>query len=196
MTRRRDDMLKPTHELEILNVHGPTVTASDGAQGRRYRKVTTQAFRHAMFESAWTSSVDKAGVLASRLVKGTERPGRVKKELELVTFAVVSEVCFGIRTTPDGDMILERHVPHVGKMNYWESFAVSAEHMGVTFLTPKALMSRSPFAVHARARESNTEWLAYMEDMIQEKRMERKDGHTTKASNLLGTILLNDFLRH
>jgi cytochrome P450 len=182
--RRRTDIMKP--EIPILNVHGPTVTGSEGEQARRYRKVTTAAFGHQMFTQAWNQGVAKAGILARRLVHSEGRPGEVKKELELVTFAVVSEVCFGIGVTEEGHMELKKHQPHEGSMSYWESFAVSAEFMGVTFLTPKAVLKRSPLKVHRKAYESNKEWLAYMEDMIQEKRLEREDGEIPSSPNLLG----------
>lgn len=186
MIRRRNDILKPTSELGILNVHGPTVTASEGEQGRRYRKVTTSSFGHSMFEGAWNQGVLKAGTLAKRLIATEETPGRVKKELELVTFAVVSEVCFGIEVDEEGEMILRKHKPHEGTMSYWESFAVSAEYMGVTFLTPRAVLKNSPFELHKKAHQSNVEWLAYMEDMIQEKQMERNSGAMPTSPNLLG----------
>lgn len=187
VSRRRNDILKPVDELALLNVHGPTVTSSDGEQGRRYRKVTTSCFGHHIFEGAWNEGVERTGILTERLVSSAEYPGRVKKELELVTFAVVSGVCFGISATPDGDMVLQRHTPHKGRLSYWESFAVSADFMGVTYMTPKAVLKRGLFEMHRIANTSNEEWSSYMEDMIVEKKLEREAGIIPKNPNLLGT---------
>ncbi|KAL9097271.1 MAG: hypothetical protein Q9165_000698 [Trypethelium subeluteriae] len=188
MTRRRADVLKPVDELALLNVHGPTVTGSDGEQGRLYRAVTTGCFGQHMFKGAWEMGVEKANMLARRLVSTPECPGRVKRELELVTFAVVSEVCLGIGVSQDGDMMLKRHRPHTGSMSYWESFAVSADYMGVTYLTPKPVLKWSPFKIHSIASTSNSEWLGYMEDMIEEKRLEREAGVIPKDANLLDSL--------
>ncbi|KAF2878215.1 cytochrome P450 [Massariosphaeria phaeospora] len=188
MIRRRSDIVKPTEELSVLNVHGPTVTASEGEQARRYRKITTGCFSHAMFEHVWSESIAKADILVRRLVGSEEMPGRVKKELELVTFAVVSQVCFGISVSEEGEMILKEHKPHMGRISYWESFAQSAENMGITFLTPKAILKNSPFKMHKTANISNEEWAAYMEDMIEEKRRERERGKVPKTPNLLDSL--------
>ena len=186
LVRRRNDIFKPVREVDILNVHGPTVTASDGECGKRYRKVTTACFGRHMFEGAWYESVRKAESLVKRFITSAEYPGRVKKELEVVTFAVVSEVCLGISVSSEGEMILKRHTPHRHKMSYWESFAVSAEYMGVTYLTPKSILKNSPLEAHRVANTSNEEWRKYMEDMLVEKRLEIEAIGAPKDPNLLG----------
>lgn len=158
---RQDEPPKPAEDFQILNIHEPTVTATGGSEGERYRKVSARAFGQKTFEKAWYDSTRRAEDLVKKLVLFTERREELdlKRRSEVVTFDVVSELCFGVGVIEKGQRLRDdggQKVEEMGhEMSYCEAFALSAEYMGVNYTTPQWSLSKISDSVCSPGNQSS-----------------------------------------
>lgn len=57
---RRSEFGKPVELIALLNIFGPGLTGSDGAEGRLYRKITAPFFNEQTLARVWRVSLDSA----------------------------------------------------------------------------------------------------------------------------------------
>lgn len=60
---RHKDFLKPTEMLALLNIYGPTITASEGPENQMYRKVAAPSFGENTHRLVWDVSLVQAGLM-------------------------------------------------------------------------------------------------------------------------------------
>jgi len=133
------------------------VTASEGEEGRRYRRIAGGAFAgRGVYEGVWGAAVGGAGGVVGGWVSRGERgeggKGGVVRDVNFevagLTLGVISKVCLGREgDEPDGGAVgKQRGAGEAGwgrghGMGYHEAFRTSLEHMGVIYLTPRWLLS-------------------------------------------------------
>lgn len=127
----------------MLNIHGPTVTGTEGEESRRYRRITAGSFSTRTYEKTWKESLIQARELFLRLKK-LEDKRRLNRELERMTLNVVSNVCCGTgegadvsSTKPPTSRAGRKH-----KMTYQEAFGTSADYMGAIYIIPHFILSK------------------------------------------------------
>jgi cytochrome P450 len=156
--KRPQDFCKPVADMRMLNIHGPTVTGTEGEESRRYRRITTEAFGNRTYKETWRESIVQAGQMFGRL-KALQDKRLLSRELERLTLNVVSQVCFGRDAEKE---YAEGHAQYNGsillkflgkpmsngrmkkkhQMTYHEAFGTSADHMGSIYLMPRLLLSK------------------------------------------------------
>jgi cytochrome P450 len=155
--KRPQDFCKPVADMGMLNIHGPTVTGTEGEESRSYRRITTEAFGTKTYRETWHESIVEAGKLFGRL-ETLEDKRTLSSQLERLTLNVVSQVCLGRdpeKEYGDGHTEYNRSIllKFLGKpmsngklkqrhkMTYHEAFGTSANHMGSIYLMPRLLLS-------------------------------------------------------
>ncbi|KAL0260621.1 hypothetical protein SLS55_004311 [Diplodia seriata] len=62
---RKRDFIKPMHMVEVINVYGPSVASTDGAEWARHRRISATPFNERLNQLVWTEALRQtAGMLA------------------------------------------------------------------------------------------------------------------------------------
>ncbi|KAF7941443.1 hypothetical protein EAE99_001080 [Botrytis elliptica] len=193
---RRNDFEKPVEDMQMLNIHGPTVTGTNGAESRRYRRVTAGAFGSQTYHKVWKESIIATEKVLSNLDLEDNSGICLTSPLEETTLDIVSRVCFGRDESLERDTNVESDehqdfkTPNESQkhqLSYNEAFSTSASHMGSIYLVPRLLLKFSPFKIHKRAWKSFKEWQWYMEEMVAARKQNRSTQKVT--SDLLDALI-------
>ena len=165
ITSRRNDFVKPVTDLAVLNIYGPTVTATEGEESKYYRKITASSLGQRTYQTTWKESLEKTQLLLQHWQEGksTARVRDINHGPAKLTLLVISKVCLGrgvswnddnnqgsnsrniARTTFARARRNKQHYRSLEKshsMGYHEAFKTSLDYMGVIYLTPYFLLSR------------------------------------------------------
>ncbi|TGO50596.1 hypothetical protein BCON_0180g00220 [Botryotinia convoluta] len=193
---RRNDFEKPVEDMQMLNIHGPTVTGTNGAESRRYRRVTAGAFGSQTYHKVWKESIIATEKILSNLNLKDDSGICLTSPLEETTLDIVSRVCFGRDDSLERGTNLEsddyqdlktQKKSQKHQLSYNEAFSTSASHMGSIYLVPRLLLKISPFKIHKRAWKSFKEWQWYMEEMVAARKHNRSTQKVT--SDLLDALI-------
>lgn len=134
--------------MGMLNIHGPTVTGTEGEESRRYRRITTGSFGRETYVETWKEGVVEAGELFERLKSLTDKR-QLNRELETLTLNVVSTVCFGgdqdqypVKDNKNSISKTGAHYKNRHTMTYRNAFGISADNMGFIYLVPHFLLRK------------------------------------------------------
>jgi cytochrome P450 len=130
--------------MDMLNIHGPTVTGTEGEESRRYRRITAGSFSTKTYEQTWRETLIQAEALFQRL-ETLQDKRKLNSELERMTLNIVSNVCCG---TGEGRDAASSKAPtqrpsHMHELTYQEAFGKSTEYMPYLYLIPHFVLSRA-----------------------------------------------------
>ncbi|RAL64937.1 hypothetical protein DID88_001528 [Monilinia fructigena] len=161
---------KPVAEMQMLNIHGPTVTGTNGAESRRYRRVTTAAFGTKTYDRVWKESIIAA-----------------EKILSDLNLEANNGICLTSPLEKDDSEHRHRKRSHKHELSYFEAFSTSASHMGSIYLVPRLLLKISPLKIHKHAWKSFKEWQWYMKKWFAARQHNRSAQNVT--SDLLDALI-------
>ena len=134
---RHDDFPKPARLMKVLNIFGPTLTASLGQEARTYRKITAPALNEALFRKVWDRSLTCAAQLLNRWAAFGGLVSDLSTDMSHETLAVISDVCFGIELK-NGD-----EKPRSHTLAYSDAMLALLNHANTLFFTPLPVLSKA-----------------------------------------------------
>ncbi|MCJ1478599.1 hypothetical protein MMC13_007280 [Lambiella insularis] len=149
ISRSKDEFSKPAKALSVLNVYGPTVTATDGEESRLYRRIVGPSFNDKTHAAVWNSSIKQV----ERLLGLWEKNGkddlvpRLGEDAARMTLYIMSKVCFGKTMSQMGDMnspgkeVLYEQGQKYNGLAYSQALSEMLENILTIFLLPTALLS-------------------------------------------------------
>ncbi|KAL8917288.1 MAG: hypothetical protein Q9172_005914 [Xanthocarpia lactea] len=192
---RRSEFRKPLELIGLLNVFGPGLTGSEGAEGRLYRRVTAPFFTEKTLQEVWRVSIESVEVLLRDLSTDDALPSSRKKGRDLrsmvagMTLYNVFAVCFG--KTDDrgekGGYRVEETVPPGHKIGFRQSILSTLDHIGTMAFMPKIILNLSPFASHRTANLLSSELHTYLSGLENSTRTRNQES-TAERENLLDLL--------
>ncbi|KAF2198220.1 cytochrome P450 [Delitschia confertaspora ATCC 74209] len=191
---------KPQELLGILNIFGPTMTGTDGAEARLYRKTTAPFFTERTMKQVWTESTKGAKVLLN--VFADSHPDRtafstsqMRAVISRLTLHILNSVCFEKRIDDEALRKLlkgEERAPEGHVLTYSQAMHGVLDYFDVIFFTPRAILNHSPLKVHRKARQAFYELRKYIEDLrsIKEKEMQPRKEVKKDSESLLDLLVL------
>ena len=206
LTTHRLSFPKPANMLGMLNIYGPTITATEGEESRLYRRITAPSFNEETHRLVWLESLQQTEAMLNTWSKRKEPIDALNKDTASLTLHVISCVCFARKIKWIGDQNLQDEVPQGHTLTYRDAIGSLLDNFGTIFVTPPLLLSKSlsifltgpililypdnsPLQVHRKARESFLEWRKYMEEMREETQEKLMKIEPESEKNLLGKHL-------
>lgn len=142
---RRSDFRKPVELIELLNVFGPGLTGSDGAEGRLYRKVTAPFFTEQTMDQAWRTSIESIGtlmqsVVASQASNKSERRS-LRSMMANMTLHNVFTVCFE-KDLDKKSFQLQETIPVGHKIGFRQTVLSTLDHIATIAFMPKFILGQ------------------------------------------------------
>ena len=192
ITSRRNDFPKPTEMYASLNIFGKNVVSTEGSIWRHQRKITSPPFTERNNHLVWVESLHQAqSMLSGWVTKDQTTSGTIwdlAAESMRLSLHVISRAGFGVRLQWPHEGA-DNPVPAGHTLTYKSALESLLVNIIVVMLTPKSILSRSPFKLHKVANESYVEWGKYMREMYHEKRKEVKEGETREGMDLMGALV-------
>lgn len=151
---RRAEFRKPLGLIGLLNVFGPGLTGSEGAEGRLYRRITAPFFTDRTMDQVWSTSMESVQALMQNVVNlqnSTIEP-KSKKDLRSMianmTLYSVFTVCFA--KTPDKERFrLNESIPTGHTIGFRHAVTSTLD-----CITQIALMPAIVLSIHLPIRKS------------------------------------------
>ncbi|KAB8291058.1 hypothetical protein EYC80_009747 [Monilinia laxa] len=146
VSTRRNDFVKPTEMLDMLNIYGPTITAAEGGRST----------------AVWTGAIEQTEMMMQKWLDNSGSISNLNSDAAKLALHVISKVFFGktITWTKDDPKPSPGHT-----LSYERAISTVFEYNSTIFLTPRPILNYSPLKVHKIAKEAFVEWGKYMEEM-------------------------------
>lgn len=163
---------KPAELMSILNIYGPTITGTDGAESRLYRKITSPFFSEHTLRRVFTRSVSGAGFLLPALTTIPNAHCQLRTLSARLSLNILSQVCLGNQT--DADLVKalafeDDAILGEGRVSYSEALHGVVENWTAISLMPHWLLRFSTFRSHRHAAECYSELGSYMNQLKRER---------------------------
>ena len=127
--------------MGMLNMYGPTVTATEGEESRRYRKIASPSFNDRTHGSAWTESLGQTQALLKRWDSLQAPMMQLNEDVARLTLQVISFVCFDrqvgwVEAVTSPDKPLGGH-----SMSYREAISSMVDNIPTPFIVPPPVLS-------------------------------------------------------
>ncbi|TGO34263.1 hypothetical protein BHYA_0205g00150 [Botrytis hyacinthi] len=161
VSTRRNDFVKPTEMLDMLNIYGPTITAAEGEEHRIFKKVASPSFNDKNFQAVWTGAIEQTEMMTQKWLDDSSISD-LNSDAAKLALNVISKVFFGktITWTEDDTKPSPGHT-----LTYERAISTVFEYNSTIFLTPRPILNYSPLKIHKTAKEAFVEWGKYMEEM-------------------------------
>ena len=140
-SKQHHDFVKPIEMMGMLNMYGPTITATEGEESRRYRKVAAPSFNDRTHESVWTESLGDTAVMLEQWQSAKTPIMQLNEDMARLTLHVISYVCFGRRIEWEKDAGYQDKIPEGHKMTYREAITSMLDNIPTLFITPPPILS-------------------------------------------------------
>ncbi|KAJ5636928.1 uncharacterized protein N7484_010241 [Penicillium longicatenatum] len=164
---------KPAHLMSLLNLFGPTMTSSDGAEHRLYRRIAAPFFTDTTMQEVFVGSVQGG----AHLVTALQQPGAYRQLRALtakLSLHILSRFCNQTESEQDLMLTLRAEDQPTGRhsMTYSEAVLTVLENYMTIFLVPGALLRSSPSHNHRQAATAFAELGQYLQEMKATKEAE------------------------
>jgi len=132
--------------IELLNVFGPGLTGSEGAEGRLYRKITAPFFTDQTMDQVWRTSMDSVGTLMESVVKSQDSISKVNSKNNLrsmvanMTLHNVFTVCFD-KNPGREHFQLEENIPAGHTVGFRQAVTSTLDCIAIIAFMPKFILS-------------------------------------------------------
>ncbi|KAL9100072.1 MAG: hypothetical protein Q9163_004513 [Psora crenata] len=188
-SKRSHDFTKPVEMMGMLNMYGPTITATEGEESRIYRRIAAPSFNDRTHCSAWTESLKQSSALLKRWASVKAPIMQLNEDVARLTLHVISYVCFDRQMEWPEATKVQNNPPKRHSMSYQEAISSMVDNVPILFIVPPPVLSISPFNVHKKAKASYTEWLKYMEEMRDETLESLLQNGSRKGASILESFV-------
>jgi hypothetical protein len=140
----RDTRLgKPAHLMSLLNIFGPTITSTDGAESRLYRRITAPFFSEATMRDVFVGTVQGGGQLA-QVLRQPAAHHHLRDLAAKLSLHILNRFCNQAETLEDLAMALRGEDKPQGthRMTYAEAVFTLLENYMTIFLIPSKLLRK------------------------------------------------------
>ncbi|KAF2462884.1 cytochrome P450 [Lindgomyces ingoldianus] len=162
VSSRHKDFVKPIGMLGMLNIYGPTITASEGEEHRTYRRIAAPSFNEETHRTVWEESLKQGEMM---LQVWSENSGSVKdlnSYASLFALHVLSKAFFQKQMTWDED----HQLPSGHTLPYADAVSSVFKYAQTLFMMPRRLLEHSPSSKHKKAIQAFVEFRKYMDEMV------------------------------
>ena len=138
---QRSEFRKPIELIELLNVFGPGLTGSEGAQGRLYRRITAPFFTDQTMDHVWKVSIESIGALMERLtmLQGSRKSESLRSMVASMTLHNLFTVCFA-KNKGQQSFRSQENTPTGHKIGFRQAVLSSLDHIATIAFTPKFIL--------------------------------------------------------
>ena len=141
-SKHSHDFVKPVEMMGMLNMYGPTITATEGEESRRYRKIAAPSFNDRTHGSAWKESLGQTAALLKRWDSAQAPLTQVNEDVAKLTLQVISFVCFD-RQIGWAEAVGSQDKPPKGHhMTYREAISSMVDYTPTLFVVPPPILSK------------------------------------------------------
>lgn len=141
---RRYDFIKPVEMLGMLNIYGPTITASEGEEHQIYRKVASPSFNDKNYQLVWTGATEQVDMMVQEWNQHDGIISNLNTDSAKLALHVISKVFFGRSIgwrNDDGPKPDSGHT-----LTYGHALSAVFEYNSTIFLTPRPMLSEFAIA--------------------------------------------------
>ncbi|XP_014554353.1 hypothetical protein COCVIDRAFT_105323, partial [Bipolaris victoriae FI3] len=195
---------KPTKESKVVELYGPNIITTEGAQWRTHRKIMAPSFSEDNNRLVWDETLYQARAMVGGWgLSDTEESATLAlKELQedtmLLPLNIISRAVLGIklewpkhnkkssnnRGSRGDKMNMEGH-----SLTFQDALSILLENLPLIFLLGKFLLKQLPFKAVRHAYTAFSEWQGYMQDMILSKREQLDRQNAPKQVDILSLML-------
>ncbi|KAF4977841.1 hypothetical protein FZEAL_5684 [Fusarium zealandicum] len=207
-TSRREHFPKYTETYEILRQFGDNVLASEGAVWRMHRKVTSASFNEKNAALVFREAIQQAqGMVKMWTRSDAEDSGTIHsldQDTMRLALNIIAYVGFGLQLMWPGeslplgaDMKLAKYgslEPTAGhKLSFVTTVATLLEYILMLLLVPRWLLRMMPFKKTQLAADSHEDWCKYMQELMDEKIEEARQGERVDGMDLMGRLVRSSY---
>ncbi|KAF7921267.1 uncharacterized protein EAE98_008693 [Botrytis deweyae] len=148
VSTRRNDFVKPTEMLDMLNIYGPTITAAEGEEHRIFKKVASPSFNDKNFQAVWTGAIEQTEMMTQKWLDNGS-VSDLNSDAAKLALHVISKVFFGktITWTENDTKPSPGHT-----LTYERAISTVFEYNSTIFLTPRPILNYFPLKIHKTAK--------------------------------------------
>ncbi|KAF1948751.1 cytochrome P450 [Byssothecium circinans] len=181
LSHRHDDFIKPTNMLGMLNIYGPTITASEGDEHRRYRSIASPSFNENTHLTVWREAIRQAKLMLETWDHAAGHVSNLNLHANQYALHVLSKALFN--KDMEWEVALEK--PRGHELTYPEAISAVFKYNNTLFMTPQTILNISPVKEHRLARQAFVEFRKYLEEMVEEQTQTAAGKGRTEDINLL-----------
>ncbi|KAL8719761.1 MAG: hypothetical protein Q9225_003277 [Loekoesia sp. 1 TL-2023] len=140
LSNQRRDFVKPVKMMEMLNIFGPTITATEGEESRLYRKIIAPSFNERTHEAVWRESMKQADDMMNMWKSKGSAITNLNGDLAQLTLHVISDVCFARHLEWTDKTGTKDHVPPGHSLTYKRAINLVLEKIAVLMITPPLVL--------------------------------------------------------
>jgi cytochrome P450 len=126
--------------MPMLNIFGPTITGTDGAEARLYRKIAAPFFKKHAMQEVWTESMRCVEKWMEHLAIDSTPDPDLRSTLGGFNLHVISTVGFG-KDMNCFDISSQGLVPQHHKLSFNQAMLSFINNFMTVFVTPVAVLS-------------------------------------------------------
>ncbi|KAG4441548.1 hypothetical protein IFR05_002933 [Cadophora sp. M221] len=208
ITGRRHDFVKPVEIYAIVDIFGPSILTTEGAEWKRHRKIVAPAFSEKSNALVWKESLRQTlGMLnAWSKVEGNDS-GDMKVEdtaslTAMMTLHVICAAGFGVSQLWEGEDVAKLGAnvfPGFNSTKLNGSHQLTFKHAlntllgGIMWLAifPVGLLKKSPFEVHKKVLQAYFECGDYFRELAEDKAQKMELGEDPEAGvmDIMGPLV-------
>jgi cytochrome P450 len=127
--------------MPMLNIYGPTITGTDGAEARLYRKIAAPFFTTQRMKQVWSESILCVEKWMRHLELNKDTDPDLRPTLGFFNLHVISKVGFG-SDMGNFDPPSEARAPDDRALSFSQAMLSFINHFMTVFLTPKFILSK------------------------------------------------------
>jgi hypothetical protein len=137
---RRDDFVKPLDMLGMLNLYGPTITASEGEEHRAYRRVASPSFNNHTHQLVWEEAIVQSRMMIDSWNRNNGQIPHLSKDGANLALHILSRVFFNNKMLWTDDT---KTPPPGHTLTYNEAISSVFKYNSTLFMTPRPIISKS-----------------------------------------------------
>ncbi|KAF2661057.1 cytochrome P450 [Lophiostoma macrostomum CBS 122681] len=158
---RSKDFPKKVDMLAMLNMYGPTVTASEGEENRLYRKIATPSFNETTHSLVWSEAEVQAKKITAHWHDTDGYVANIVGDSNRFALHILTKVFYGRELGWNQ----KEQIPPSHVLPFSKAISDVFHYNDVLFLTPRTILNNSPFRKHREAKLAFVEFRKYLEEI-------------------------------
>lgn len=140
-SKRSHDFVKPVEMMGMLNLYGPTITATEGEECRTYRKIAAPSFNERTHGAAWAESLKRSLSMIQGWKEANAPIAQLNEHVARLTLQVISFVCFDRPMDAPSATRLDIQPSKNHKLSYSEAISSMVASIPTLFIIPPPVLS-------------------------------------------------------
>lgn len=176
---------QPVELLKFFDLWGPTIGSVDGDTWKANRRAVTAGFGSGINKIVWNETKYQTEALITHWIKAEGSVIDVMREWTVrLALHVLSSGFFNHRLEWDGRVKIS--VPFGHTMTFDEALPALLKHLGLVYVTPKALLDKLPGKMFKEAHTSFTEVTRYFHEFYEQAASNIQEIAAKRYKSILG----------